>query len=69
MIPFQMNENESSSGVKLTSVVGNVTTSVEDENSNDLPLTIKIEAPYIRDIDEDDGSDSPKGTSLVRAFQ
>ena len=35
----------------------------ENENSNDFPMTIKIEPPDIRDVDAD--SDSSKQTNLV----
>jgi len=44
-----------------------VSTSVEDENSDELPMTIKIEPPYIRDIDEEEDSDGlAKDSVMVR---
>ncbi|CAG7818345.1 unnamed protein product [Allacma fusca] len=36
------------------SVLAGFTSSVDDESSDELPMTIKIEPPFIRDIDEED---------------
>lgn len=53
------------------SAVENVSTSVEDENSDEMPMTIKIDPPYIRDIDEDEDSDEvlKDGTPVRAKFQ
>lgn len=66
-----MNENSNNGfSVGGSSNSSAAPTPVDEENSDDLPMTIKIDPPFIRDIDEDeDNWDSRKdSTTQVSNF-